>query len=103
MKKRLLLIYSLLFVTLFAVAEEISFEWKGRNKVVQGQQFQLEYVVTGTDKGNVQLPTFKGCDELYRGTSRGTSVNIINGNVTRKVSNSIIVTLRANEDRKSVV
>ena len=97
MKKRLLLIYSLLFVALFAVAEEISFEWKGRNKVVQGQQFQLEYVVTGTDKGNVQLPTFKGCDELYRGTSRGTSVNIINGNVTRKVSNSIIVTLRANE------
>ena len=97
MKKRLLLTYTLLFVTLFAVAEEITFEWKGRNKVVQGQQFQLEYVVTGTDKGNVQLPQFKGCDELYRGTSRGTSVNIINGNVTRKVSNSIIVTLRANE------
>lgn len=97
MKRRLLLTYTLLFVTLFAVAEEITFEWKGRNKVVQGQQFQLEYVVTGTDKGNVQLPQFKGCDELYRGTSRGTSVNIINGNVTRKVSNSIIVTLRANE------
>ena len=96
--KRLFLIYSLLFVTLFAVAEEITFEWKGRNKVIQGRQFQLEYVATGVDKGDVKLPQFKGCTELYRGTSKGTSVNIINGNVSRTITNSIIVTLRADEE-----
>ncbi|MBO7318105.1 MAG: protein BatD, partial [Bacteroidales bacterium] len=96
--KRLFLLYTLLFVSLLAFAEEITFEWKGRNKVVQGRQFQLEYVVSGTDKGNVQLPQFKGCTELYRGNSRGTSVSIINGNVSRTVSNSIIVTLRADEE-----
>ena len=43
--KRLFILYSLLWITLFAVADEITFEWKGHNKVVQGQQFQLEYVV----------------------------------------------------------
>lgn len=96
--KRLFLLYTLLFISLFAFAEEISFEWKGRNKVVQGQQFRLEYVVTGAENGNVELPEFKGCTELYRGNSRGTSVSIINGNVSRTVSNSIVVTLRADEE-----
>ena len=96
--KRLILIYTLLFTTILAIAEDISFEWKGRNKVVQGQQFQIEYVVTGTDKGDVTLPQFKGCSELFRGNSRGTSVSIINGNVSRTISNSIVVTLRANDE-----
>lgn len=96
--KRLFILYSLLSIALFAVADEISFEWKGRSKVVQGSQFQLEYVVTGTDGGSVTLPQFKGCTELFKGTSRGTSVNIINGNVSRTVSSSIIVTLRADEE-----
>lgn len=98
MKKRLSLLYTILFIAIVACADDITFEWKGRNKVVQGQQFQLEYVVTGTDKGDVTLPQFKGCTELFRGTSRGTSVSIINGNVSRTVSNSIVVTLRANEE-----
>ena len=84
--KRLFILYSLLSIALFAVADEISFEWKGRSKVVQGSQFQLEYVVTGTDGGSVTLPQFKGCTELFKGTSRGTSVSIINGKVSRTVS-----------------
>lgn len=96
--KRLFLTYFLCIATLLAVAEDITFEWKGRNKVVQGRQFQLEYVVTGADAGDVTLPQFKGCTELYRGSSRGTSVNIINGNVSRTVTNAIIVTLRADEE-----
>ena len=96
--KRLLLTYFLCIATLLAVADDITFEWKGRNKVVQGRQFQLEYVVTGADAGDVTLPQFKGCTELYRGSSRGTSVNIINGNVSRTVTNAIIVTLRADEE-----
>ncbi|MBR5003264.1 MAG: protein BatD [Bacteroidaceae bacterium] len=96
--KRLFILYSLLSIALFAVADEISFEWKGRSKVVQGSQFQLEYVVTGTDGGSVTLPQFKGCTELFKGTSRGTSVSIINGNVSRTVSSSITVTLRADEE-----
>lgn len=96
--KRLFLTYFLCIATLLAVADDITFEWKGRNKVVQGRQFQLEYVVTGADAGDVTLPQFKGCTELYRGSSRGTSVNIINGNVSRTVTNAIIVTLRADEE-----
>ena len=95
--KRILTIFTLLVVALTVLAEDITFEWKGRNKVEQGRQFQLEYVVTGTDKGEITLPQFKGCTELFRGSSRGTSVNIINGNVSRTVTNSIIVTLRADE------
>lgn len=95
--KRLLLICMLLSFTAVAMADEVSFEWKGRNKVVQGQQFRLEYVVAGTDKGEMSLPQFKGCTELFRGSSRGTSVNIINGNVSRTITNSIVVTLRADE------
>lgn len=95
--KRLLSIFILLAVALVSIADDITFEWKGRNKVVQGRQFQLEYVVTGTGKGDVTLPEFKGCSELFRGTSRGSSVNIINGNVSRTVTSSIIVTLRADE------
>lgn len=95
--KRLFLIYILLFMTCAVVADDISFEWKGRNKVVQGQQFRLEYVVTGTDNTDVSLPTFKGCTELFRGSSRGTSVSIINGNVSRTITNSIVITLRADE------
>lgn len=97
MMKRLLLTYLLLFMVGVAMADDITFEWKGRNKVVQGRQFQLEYVITGTDKGEVKLPEFKGCSELFRGSSRGTSVSIINGNVSRTITNSIIVTLRADE------
>ena len=84
-------------MTCAVVADDISFEWKGRNKVVQGQQFRLEYVVTGTDNTDVSLPTFKGCTELFRGSSRGTSVSIINGNVSRTITNSIVITLRADE------
>lgn len=93
--KRFLLTYLLLVVTLAAMADEVSFEWKGRTKVVQGRQFQLEFVSTGAEEGDVTLPQFTGCTELYRGSSRGTSVSIINGNVSRTITNSIIVTLRA--------
>lgn len=98
MKRYIAILLSLLVVALSAVAEEVTFEWKGRNKVVQGRQFQLEYVVTGTNDGEITLPAFNGCTELFRGTSRGTSVNIINGNVTRTITNSVVVTLRADEE-----
>ena len=93
--KRLLLIYIFIATVLIAFADEISFKCQGPNKVVQGRQFRLEYVVTGTDKGDISLPQFAGCSELYRGSSRGTNVSIINGNVSRTITNSITVTLRA--------
>ncbi len=96
--KRILLIYLLLIAAFAAYADEISFQCKGPSRVVQGQQFRLEYVVTGTDKGDVSLPVFKGCSELFRGSSRGTNVSIINGNVSRTITNSITVTLRAEEE-----
>ena len=96
--KRFLWTYLLLIITLSVAAEGVTFEWKGRTKVVQGRQFQLEFVSTGAEDGDVKLPQFKGCTELYRGSSRGTSVSIINGNVSRTITNSIIVTLRADEE-----
>ncbi len=96
--KRILLIYLLCIAAIAAFADEITFQCKAPSRVVQGQQFRLEYVVTGTDKGDVTLPEFKGCSELFRGSSRGTNVSIINGNVSRTITNSITVTLRAEEE-----
>lgn len=94
--------YLILFCTLvFAAgvwAEDVRFSVDGPRQVIQGQQFQLEYTLYNASGKDLNLPDFTGCKVLYQGTSSGTSVSIVNGNVNRQTTETHVITLRAEKE-----
>ena len=94
--------YLILFCTLvFAAgvwAEDVRFAVDGPRQVIQGQQFQLEYTLYNASGKDLNLPDFTGCKVLYQGTSSGTSVSIVNGNVNRQTTETHVITLRAEKE-----
>lgn len=98
MKQRLLIYTLLLVVAPWAMADDIRFYVSGPSQVEKGKLFQVEYVVEGTDKGNIKLPAFEGCAELYSSPSVMRSTRIINGKRTDNITKKQTVSLRADSE-----
>lgn len=97
MKRYLILFCTLVFAT-GAWAENVRFAVDGPRQVIQGQQFQLEYTLYNASGKELKLPEFTGCKVLYQGTSSGTSVSVVNGNVNRQTTETHVITLRAEKE-----
>ena len=93
--KRIISILTLFFVAIAVATANITFTVDGPRKVVQGQQFKLEFIVEGSGKGQIDLPSFPGCKELYTGDAYGSNVTIDNGKINRSEMHTVTVTLRA--------
>ena len=79
-------------------ADNVRFAVDGPRQVIQGQQFQLEYTLYNASGKDLRLPEFSGCKVLYQGTSSGTSVSVVNGNVDRQTTETHVITLRAEKE-----
>ena len=97
MKRYLILFCTLVFAT-GVWAENVRFAVDGPRQVIQGQQFQLEYTLYNASGKELKLPEFTGCKVLYQGTSSGTSVSVVNGNVNRQTTETHVITLRAEKE-----
>ncbi|MFQ7041178.1 MAG: BatD family protein, partial [Barnesiella sp.] len=53
------------------------------------------YNASGKD---FRLPEFSGCTVLYDAVSRGSSMSIVNGNVSRQSTETYVITLRADKE-----
>lgn len=96
--KRYLILFCTLVFAAGAWAEDVRFSVDGPRQVIQGQQFQLEYTLYNASGKDLNLPDFTGCKVLYQGTSSGTSVSIVNGNVNRQTTETHVITLRAEKE-----
>lgn len=98
MMKRYLILFCTLVFAAGAWAENVRFAVDGPRQVIQGQQFQLEYTLYNASGKDLKLPEFTGCKVLYQGTSSGTSVSVVNGNVNRQTTETHVITLRAEKE-----
>ena len=98
MMKRYLILFCTLVFAAGAWAENVRFVVDGPRQVIQGQQFQLEYTLYNASGKELKLPEFTGCKVLYQGTSSGTSVSVVNGNVNRQTTETHVITLRAEKE-----
>ena len=97
MKRYLILFFALIFAA-GLWADNVRFAVDGPRQVIEGQQFQLEYTLYNASGKDLKLPEFKGCKELYQGTSSGTSVSVVNGKVDRQTTETHVITLRAEKE-----
>ena len=98
MMKRYLILFCTLVFAAGAWAEDVRFSVDGPRQVIQGQQFQLEYTLYNASGKDLKLPEFTECKVLYQGTSSGTSVSVVNGNVNRQTTETHVITLRAEKE-----
>ncbi len=96
--KRLLVIFCSLACAISLWADNVRFTVDGPRQVIQGQQFQLEYTLYNASGKDLKLPEFTGCKILFQGKSSGTSVSIVNGNVSRQSTETHVITLRAEKE-----
>ena len=90
----LTLVMLLVGITAFA-AEKVSFEVNTPMIVSVGEAFRVEFSLNAKpDKGSFSAPEFEGFDVLAGpATSQGSSVQFINGNMTKSVSYTITYVL----------
>jgi hypothetical protein len=90
----LTLVMLLVGITTFA-AEKVTFEANAPMIVSVGEAFRVEFALNATpDKGTFAAPNFGGFDVLAGpATSQGSSVQWINGNMTKSVSYTITYVL----------
>ena len=81
-------------ITAFA-SEKITFDVKAPMIISVGEAFRVEFVLNAKpDKGTFSAPDFSGFDILAGpATSQGSSVQFINGNMTKSVSYTITYVL----------
>ena len=81
-------------ITAFA-SEKITFEAKAPMIISVGEAFRVEFMLNAKpDKGTFSAPDFNGFDVLAGpATSQGSSVQFINGNMTKSVSYTITYVL----------
>ncbi|MBQ2394195.1 MAG: protein BatD [Alistipes sp.] len=93
-KTVLTLVMLLVGITAFA-AEKVSFEVNAPMIVSVGEAFRIEFSLNAKpDKGTFASPDFSGFDVLAGpATSQGSSVQFINGNMTKSVSYTITYVL----------
>ncbi len=98
MKRQLILYILLAIVAPLLHAQDIRFYVSGPSQVEKGKRFQVEYVVEGTTEGNVTLPSFDGCQNLYVSSSVSQYTQMVNGKSSSKVVKKQIVSLRADNE-----
>ena len=94
-RKRILTVVMLLVgITAFA-AEKVTFEVNAPMIVSKGEAFRVEFALNAKpDKESFSAPDFAGFDVLAGpATSQGSSVQWINGNMTKSVSYTITYVL----------
>ena len=96
--RRYLIMFGALVCMATLWADNVRFAVDGPRQVIQGQQFQLEYTLYNASGKDLRLPEFSGCKVLYQGTSSGTSVSVVNGNVDRQTTETHVITLRAEKE-----
>ena len=96
--RRYLIMFGALVCMATLWADNVRFAVDGPRQVIQGQQFQLEYTLYNASGKDLRLPEFSGCKVLYQGTSSGTSVSVVNGNVDRQTTKTHVITLRAEKE-----
>ena len=96
--RRYLIMFGALVCMATLWADNVRFAVDGPRQVIQGQQFQLEYTLYNASVKDLRLPEFSGCKVLYQGTSSGTSVSVVNGNVDRQTTETHVITLRAEKE-----
>lgn len=96
--RRYLIMFGALVCMATLWADNVRFTVDGPRQVIQGQQFQLEYTLYNASGKDLRLPEFSGCKVLYQGTSSGTSVSVVNGNVDRQTTETHVITLRAEKE-----
>lgn len=80
MKRNRILIFLLLFTTLLASAQKVSFRASAPLSVVSGERFRIEYRLEGAQGATFQGPVFAGCNVLSGPISAsGSSMSLING------------------------
>ena len=97
MIRRILLIL-LLFTGLTSMADEINFNMSAPSIVSVGDQFSLTLVLNAKGE-NLRMPNIDGFDILMGpSVSSSTSMQIINGSVSRSVSYSYTYVLKAKSE-----
>jgi uncharacterized membrane protein len=101
--KGLLIFIILININLNSFAEKFSFTVKAPRVVTVGEQFRVSFSVNAKG-GNFQSPDFKGFRVLTGpNVSSSSSVQIINGNVTKNVNYSYNYVLMATEVGKYTI
>jgi hypothetical protein len=95
-----ILLSLLMGITLSLKAQKVSFKASAPQVVQQGEQFELRYTVNQSCK-NFRYPQYNGFTLLGGPmTSNSSSVQIINGKVSRKETHSYVLYLQANNPGK---
>ncbi|MCU6768192.1 BatD family protein [Barnesiella propionica] len=98
MKKIFFILTVFLLTTISLKAEDVRFSASGPGQVIKGQQFQVEFTLYNASGKDFRLPEFSGCTVLYDAVSRGSSMSIVNGNVSRQSTETYVITLRADKE-----
>ncbi|MGL5683835.1 MAG: BatD family protein [Marinifilaceae bacterium] len=91
---------SLLFACLFSInafADEVVFRASAPNVVEVGERFRLTYTLNRSGQ-DIQLPQIPGFSVMGPSTSQSSSVEIINGKMSKSVSNTFTYVLVAQEE-----
>ncbi len=101
MRKSLIILLLAIFTTLGALAQSITFKSSAPLTVIEGNRFQVEFVLTNAQGSGFVAPKFEGLRVLSGpNVSMGTSFSSINGVTSQSSSETYTYYVEANRDAK---